>query len=274
MLGKRIRIERVIDRNTRKAVIVPLTHGVEMGPIEGIKDIRNSVDTMAIAGANSVILHKGIVPAAHRGSGKDIGLIIHLTGSVGDGTPTLVSDVEEAVAIGADAVSVRIEIGGKDEMAMLRLLGQVGRDACRWGMPLFALMYPVESKGKKPGINELMRAARIGAELGADVVRVPYSGSPDTFKEVVSACPVSLLALGGEKKAKEKDVLEMVRGVMDAGASGVSMGRNVFQYKKPGNMIKAVSQIVHKNYKVESALKILEDQPISGSIFSTSTPIW
>ncbi len=274
MLGKRIRMERVMDRNTRKAVIVPLTHGVGMGPIQGIKDIRNSVDTMALAGANSVILHKGIVPAAHRGAGKDIGLIIHLTGAAADGSQILVTDVEEAVAIGADAVSVRIEIGGKDEKAMLRLLGQVGRDAWRWGMPLFALMHPVERKGKQSDIKELMRAARIGAELGADVVRVPYSGSVESFKEVVSACPVPLLALGGEKKAKEKDVLEMVRGVMDAGASGVSMGRNVFQYKKPGNMIKAVSQIVHKNYKVETALRVLEDSLISSPIFATSTPIW
>jgi len=274
VLGKRIRMERVMDRNSRKAVIVPLTHGVGMGPIEGIKDIKNSVDTMALAGANAVVMHKGTVAAAHRRSGKDIGLIMHLTGTAADGSQTLVTDVEEAVVMGADAVSVRIEIGGNDEKAMLKLLGQVAKDAWRWGMPLFALMHPVEKKDKKQELKELMRAARIGAELGADVVRVPYSGSPDSFKEVVSACPVPLFALGGEKKAREKDVLEMVRGVVDAGASGVSMGRNIFQYKKPGNMIKAVSQIVHRNVKVETALKVLEEAPILSPIFSTGTPIW
>ncbi len=274
MLGKSIRMERVMDRNTRKAVIVPLTHGVGMGPIEGIKDIKNSVDTMAIAGANAVVMHKGTVAVAHRRSGKDIGLIMHLTGTASDGSQTLVTSVEEAVVMGADAVSVRVEIGDDDEKTMLKLLGEVARDASRWGMPLFALMHPVEKKGKGVDLEELMRAARIGAELGADVVRVPYSGSADTFKEVVSACPVPLLALGGEKKAKEKDVLEMVRGVMDAGASGVSMGRNIFQYKKPGNMIKAVSLIVHKNFKIETAMKVLEEAPILSPIFSTGTPIW
>ena len=274
MLGKKIRMERVMNRNTRKAVIVPLTHGVGMGPIEGIKDIKNSVDTMALAGANAVVMHKGTVAVAHRRSGKDIGLIVHLTGTTADGSQVLVTHVEEAIEIGADAVSVRIEIGGEDEKDMLKLLGQVAKDAWRWGMPLFALMHPVEKKDKRQELKELMRAARIGAELGADVVRVPYSGSAQSFKEVVSACPVPLLAIGGEKKAREKDVLEMVRGVMDSGASGISMGRNVFQYKKPGNMIKAVSEIVHKNYKVETAMKVLEESPIISPIFSTGTPIW
>ena len=274
MLGKSIRMERVMNRNTRKAVIIPLTHGVGMGPIEGIRDIKNSVDTMALAGANAVIMHKGSVAVAHRRSGKDIGLIVHLTGTTADGSQVLVTHVEEAIEIGADAVSVRIEIGGEDEKDMLKLLGQVAKDAWRWGMPLFALMHPVEKKDKRQELKELMRAARIGAELGADVVRVPYSGSAQSFKEVVSACPVPLLAIGGEKKAREKDVLEMVRGVMDSGASGISMGRNVFQYKKPGNMIKAVSEIVHKNYKVETAMKVLEESPIISPIFSTGTPIW
>jgi len=267
-------MERVMNRNTRKAVIVPLTHGVGMGPIEGIKDIKNSVDTMALAGANAVVMHKGTVAVAHRRSGKDIGLIVHLTGTTADGSQVLVTHVEEALEIGADAVSVRIEIGGEDEKDMLKLLGQVAKDAWRWGMPLFALMHPVEKKDKRQELKELMRAARIGAELGADVVRVPYSGSAQSFKEVVSACPVPLLAIGGEKKAREKDVLEMVRGVMDSGASGISMGRNVFQYKKPGNMIKAVSQIVHRNVKVETAMKVLEESPIISPIFSTGTPIW
>ena len=115
MLGKQIRMERVMDRNTRKAVMVPLIHGVGMGPIQGIRDIKNSVDTMALAGANAVILHKGIVAAAHRRAGEDIGLIIHLTATDKDEKQALVTDVEEAVVMGADAVSVRIEIGGPDE---------------------------------------------------------------------------------------------------------------------------------------------------------------
>jgi predicted phospho-2-dehydro-3-deoxyheptonate aldolase len=266
-------MERVMDRNTKKTVMIPLIHGVGMGPIEGIKDIKNSVDTMALAGANAVILHKGIVMAAHRRSGKDIGLILHLTATSDGGKQSLVTNVEEAIAIGADAVSVRIEVGGPDEDAMLMLLGEVSRDASRWGMPLFALMHTKQDKDDKKHLKKLMRAARIGAEMGADLVRVRYSGSAETFGEVVSVCPVPLLGISGERKLREKEVLEMVHGVMKAGAYGVSVGRNIFQYKRPGNMIKAVSQIVHKGFSVSTAIKALKEDPIESSVFG-ATPIW
>lgn len=273
MLGKRIRMERILDRNTGKTVMVPLIHGVGMGPIEGIKDIRNMVDTVALGGANGVILHKGIIPAAHRHSGRDIGLVIHLTASSEKQQQTLVTEVEEAVRIGADAVSVRIEVGRADESAMLGILGRVSRDAVRWGMPLFALMDPGHVKDEEKQLKNMMRAARIGVELGADLVRISYSGSPDTFKEIVSVCPVPLVAIGGEKKAREKDFLEMVYGVMEAGGQGVSAGRNIFQYKKPGNMIKAISQIVHRGFPASKAMEVLKDDPIESPIFSGSV-IW
>jgi predicted phospho-2-dehydro-3-deoxyheptonate aldolase len=273
MLGKKIRIERVMDRNTRKTVMVPLIHGVGMGPIEGIRDIKNCVDTVALGGANAVILHKGIVASAHRRSGKDIGLVLNLTATLENGEQALVTDVEEALTIGADAVSVRIGIGGPDEKEMLELLGRVARDALRWGLPLMVLMHPRPMKDKAKALKSSMRAARIGAEIGADLVRVPYTGSSESFKEVVSVCPVPLLATGGEKKVREKEVLEMVREVMEAGAYGVSIGRNIFQYKKPGNMIKAIKQIVHKGSSVSTAMGTLKEEPIEGSIFD-GTVIW
>jgi DhnA family fructose-bisphosphate aldolase class Ia len=257
MLGKKIRMERVMDRNTRKTVMVPLIHGVGMGPIEGIRDIKNCVDTVALGGANAVILHKGIVASAHRRSGKDIGLVLNLTATLENGEQALVTDVEEALTIGADAVSVRIGIGGPDEKEMLQLLGRVSRDALRWGLPLMVLMHPRPMKDNAKALKSSMRAARIGAEIGADLVRIPYTGSSESFKEVVSVCPVPLLATGGEKK----------------GAYGVSMGRNIFQYKKPGNMIKAIKQIVHKGSSVSAAMGALKEEPIEGSMFD-GTVIW
>jgi len=273
MLGKAIRMERVMDRTTKKTVMAPLIHGVGMGPIEGIKDIRNTVDVVSLGGANAVILHKGIVAVGHRRKGTDIGLILHLTATLENGKQALVTSVEEAITMGADAVSVRIGVHGPDEESMLKLLGDVSRDASRWGIPLFALMDPGSVKNEENQVQKLMRAARIGAELGADLVRIPYSGSADTFKEVVSVCPVPVVAIGGEKKSREKEFLEMVYAVMEAGASGISAGRNIFQYKKPGNMIKAISQIVHKGSSVSKALEALREEPIESSIFA-KTPIW
>ena len=270
MLGKQIRLERVMDRNTRKTLQVPLVHGVGMGPIEGIKDILNTVDTVALGGANAVILHKGIVAAAHRGAGTDIGLIIHLTATTNQGRQVLVTSVEEAVRMGADAVSVRIEIDGPDEAEMLALLGGVAEEAEQWGMPLLALMHPQPRKESAKQLAALARAARIGGEMGADVVRVPYHKK---FEEVAGACPVPVIAIGGATKAAPKALLEMARGTIKAGGCGLSVGRAIFQYDKPGNMIKALSMVVHNNAEVKEALEVLKKRPIESSMFGGSV-IW
>jgi DhnA family fructose-bisphosphate aldolase class Ia len=90
---------------------------------------------------------------------------------------------------------------------------------------------------------------------------------------VVSACPVPLVAIGGEKKVRERDFLNMVSDIMQTGAYGISVGRNVFQYKKPGNMIKAITQIVHKGFAVSTAVSALSEEPLESAILSHSV-IW
>ena len=170
-------------------------------------------------------------------------------------------------------VSVRIEVGGSDEDIMLKTLGKVSRDCFKWGMPLFALMHPHPKRDKEKQLKAVMRAARIGAEIGADLVRVPYTGSIETFQEVVGACPVPLVAIGGERKVRERDFLRLVSNVMQTGAYGISVGRNVFQYKKPGNMIKAMTQIVHKGFAVSTAVSALSEESLESSVLSRSV-IW
>jgi class I fructose-bisphosphate aldolase len=79
MIGKKIRLERIIDRNSRRTVIIPMDHGVTVGPIEGLADMRDAVSKVVAGGANAILMHKGIVRAGHRGTGRDVGLIIHLS---------------------------------------------------------------------------------------------------------------------------------------------------------------------------------------------------
>ncbi|GAF89979.1 unnamed protein product, partial [marine sediment metagenome] len=81
MIGKMIRLERIIDRNSHRTVIIPMDHGVTVGPIEGLADMRTAISKVVAGGANAILMHKGIVHAGHRGTGKDVGLIVHLSGS-------------------------------------------------------------------------------------------------------------------------------------------------------------------------------------------------
>ena len=115
MIGKQIRMERIINRNTSKSVIVPMDHGVSSGPICGIVDLRDAIDRVVRGGANAIVEHKGMVGPGHRRSGKDIGLIMHLSASTSlsphPNTKTLVCTVEEALRLGADAVSIHVNIG-------------------------------------------------------------------------------------------------------------------------------------------------------------------
>lgn len=261
--GKSIRIERILKRDTGHTIIVPMDHGVSVGPIPGLIDVASMVNNVAEGGANAVIVHKGIVRHGHRGYGKDIGMIIHLSGSTSLGpdpdNKVLVSTMEEAMKFGADAVSVHVNIGAQNEADMLKKLGNVSRECMEWGMPLIAMMYPRGKKVKSEHDVEVVKlAARVGAELGADIIKTNYTGDIDSFREVIQGCPVPVVIAGGPKMDTVEDVLEMVKGAIEAGASGTSIGRNVFQAENPVAMVKAFSRIVHDGYEVEEALKEIQ----------------
>ncbi|MGC9444702.1 MAG: 2-amino-3,7-dideoxy-D-threo-hept-6-ulosonate synthase [Candidatus Methanospirareceae archaeon] len=257
-LGKAIRMERIVDRQTHRAVIVPMDHGITAGPISGLIDLRATVDKVAEGGANAVLGHMGLPLHGHRGYGKDIGLIIHLSASTRLGPDpnhkVLVTRVTDAIKIGADAVSVHINVGADDEAEMLTDLGRVARTCDQWGMPLLAMMYPRGPKVQSEHEVEYVKhAARVGAELGVDMIKTNYTGSPETFKEVVQGCQIPVVIAGGPKMGTEHELFEMIYDAIQVGAAGVSIGRNVFQAENPILLVRKISKLVHERYTVEEA---------------------
>jgi len=262
-IGKAIRLERIIDRNTGRTVIIPMDHGISIGPVEGLIDWKATVNAVAEGGANAIVQHKGLVETGHRRHGKDVGLIIHLSASTSlapdPNAKTMVCTIEEALQFGADAVSIHVNIGADDERSMLHDFGIVSREARRWGVPLLAMMYTRGSKIRNEFDPAFVKhAARVGAELGADIVKVPYTGSPETFVQVVEGCFVPVVIAGGEKMNTDKEILTIVEGSMEAGGAGVSIGRNVFQHRDPTRMVQAMCQIVHQGAPLDDALRMLE----------------
>lgn len=263
MIGKKIRLERIIDRNSGRTVIVPMDHGVTVGPIEGLADMRTAVTNMVEGGANAILMHKGIVRAGHRASGRDVGLIIHLSAgttlSPDPNAKELVCTVEEAVKLGADAVSVHINLGAETDRTMLRQLGMVSGHCMEWQMPLVAMMYTRGPKVKNEyDVEHIKHAARVGAELGADIIKVPYTGSIESFKQVVYGCTVPVVIAGGPKMSTDADILKMVDESLKAGAAGISIGRNAFQHARPSQMVKAMCRMVHENITVKEAAVLLK----------------
>ena len=168
-IGKNIRIERIIDRKSKRTIIIPMDHGLTMGTILGLENIADMVDKVALGGANAILMHSGMVGAGHRQYGKDIGLIIHLSGATNlapdPNRKVLVCTVERAIKMGADAVSIHINIGADEEPEMLQDASKVVESAREWGIPLLAMMYPRGKKIRDENDPEVVNiAVRAGVE--------------------------------------------------------------------------------------------------------------
>jgi len=260
-IGKAIRMERIINRNTGKTVIVPMDHGVTVGPIQGLIDLSKAVNQVAEGGANAVLGHVGLPRYGHRHYGPDIGLILHLSAStVLSSRPNkkvLVNTVENALRMGADGVSIHINVGDDDEAEMLEDFGRVAVECAYWGMPLLAMMYPRgQMIADERDVEVVKIAARIGAELGADFIKTNYTGDPESFAQVVEGCPAPILIAGGSKLTTA-EIFQHIEGAMQAGAKGLSIGRNVFQHRNPTLFVRAACAIVHEGKSAAEALEML-----------------
>lgn len=254
MWGKEVRLSRIMREG--KILCVPMDHGLTDGPIEGIKRLGDTVERVASGGATCVVLHKGMIKSLKKAS---ISVLMHLSGSTSLGPEpnrkVRVGDVLEAVRLGADGVSVHVNVGGEpSEPDMLAKLGEVAAEADELGMPLLAMMYARGPKVKdKYDPRLIAHVARVGAELGADIVKVPYTGNPETFRMVTEGVDIPVIIAGGPRIENDLDVLKMVAGAMEAGAAGVAFGRNIFQHESPENMVKAIASIIFEGASPEEA---------------------
>ena len=261
-LGKQVRLERIINRNNGRTIIVPMDHGVSMGSVPGLLDMKETVDDMAEGGADAVLMHKGLIRCSHRHSGQDVGLIMHLSAST-DLSPStnykvLVATVEEAIRHGADAVSCHVNLGDPNEELMLADLGRVAEKCDNWGMPLLAMMYGRGPKIKDSYAPEVVaHCARVGLELGADIIKVSYTGDPASFADVCAVSCAPVVIAGGPRMNSTRDVLTMVYDSLKAGGSGLSMGRNVFGHPNRVQLVRALRAIVHDGADVDTAMKIV-----------------
>ena len=259
--GKTRRLRRIF-RNDGRTVIIPMDHGVSIGPIHGLEDMARIVDDVSQGEADAVLVHAGIAKTVHT---KRLGLILHLSGatrlSSDPNWKTQVSTIKEALRLGADAVSVHINVGSLREQDMLDRFSHIVEECDDLGVPTLAMMYP-----RGPGVkNEhlfdvVSHAARLGYELGADIVKTNYTGDIDSFRNVIETVKVPVVIAGGPRASNDKEALQMISDSIKAGAAGVSIGRNVFQHDDPTRMTMALVDIVHNGATASQALTILGEK--------------
>ncbi len=256
--GKTRRMRRIF-RGDKKTFVIAMDHGVTLGPVQGLENMQETVNRVVNGGVDAILVHKGI---AKHVNVQNASLIIHVSAStILGGKPGLkvgVCTVEEAVRLGADAVSAHINIGDQDEGSMLEFLGALSAQCEAYGMPLLAMMYPRGPKiQSEHGVEVVSHAARIGAELGADIVKTNYTGDIESFRRVIRGCHVPVVVAGGPRMKTDMEVLELAHDSMEAGAAGLSFGRNVFQHKDQETMSRALTSIIHQGATAKDAANVL-----------------
>ncbi|HLG60900.1 MAG TPA: 2-amino-3,7-dideoxy-D-threo-hept-6-ulosonate synthase [Ktedonosporobacter sp.] len=257
MSGKQIRLGRICKAD-RRTVIVPIDQSITTGPIAGLERIDETIRSIVAGQPDAIVMHRGPVLS---GLWKDIsptGLIIHLSaGTQLTDQPqvkALVGSVKEAVKLGADGISVHISLGlgTERDRAVLADLGNISDECVEWGMPLLAMMYVYGSQPEKIAEN-IIHAARIGGELGADLIKVNYPGSLKALERLITTSFVPIVIAGGAITEDGRETLKLAEEVIAAGAAGVCIGRNVFQHKYPANMARALTAIVHHGVTAKEA---------------------
>ncbi len=260
-VGSLRRFNRIINPKTGRAIIVPMDHGMSDGAPRGLRDMAKAVADMDEGGADAVLLHKGLIHKSNYEAHMRLGFIMHISASTSlssrPNKKMLVGDVEEAVRLGADAVSIHVNLGDEDESFMLSDAGMVAKQCSLWGMPLVIMVYARGHNVDSFSPRNIAHCARVGAEVGADIVKVPYTGNVESFARVVEDCGVPVLIAGGPKLDSTKKLLEMVHGSLQAGGAGLSMGRNVFEHPRRVELLKALRAMVHQSVSVEEALRML-----------------
>lgn len=200
--GKTRRLRRIFRRDKR-TVIIPMDHGVSVGPIEGLEDMARTMEHIAQGEADAVLVHAGIAKTVNT---DEMGLILHLSGATRltsePNWKMQVTTVKEAVRLGADAVSVHINVGSQHEQDMLDRFSRILEECDDYGLPTLAMMYPrgpsIQNEHDYEVVNH---AARLGYELGADIVKTNYTGDTKSFQNVVKSIRVPLVVAGGPKTA-------------------------------------------------------------------------
>ncbi len=238
-----------------KALYLAYDQGMEHGPSDFNDENVNPQDILDISVQgkfNAVILQKGVAEKYYLGSSysNSIPLILKLNGKtnlIQDDDPfsPQICSVEEAVAIGASAVGYTIYVGSKYESEMFKEFSKIEEDAHSSNIPLIGWMYLNGSGTKDRDVKELTAyAARIGLELGADIIKIKYPGDLKSLSWAVESAGKTKIVVSGGEKEEEKIFLETVTDVMKSGAIGMAVGRNIWQSENPLALTQKLKSII------------------------------
>ena len=258
-LGKDVRLNRLTNKKSGKFVAITVDHAIARGVLPALVNIHETVRKVVEGRPDAMTMQKGIAQSVFKPYAGMIPILLKSTSfspyHMNVDVPT--ADVEEAVRLGADAISIGVIVGGPEQKEQMAHLARISKDAASYGMPLVCHIYPRGSEVKDPKDPDAVAyAVRMAAELGVDIIKTNWNGSAAAFTKAVEACPARVVLAGGSPGNSLESYLTMTREAMDIGVFGVTYGRFVFDNPNPAAVINAVKSIVHDNLGVKEALEV------------------
>jgi fructose-bisphosphate aldolase/2-amino-3,7-dideoxy-D-threo-hept-6-ulosonate synthase len=235
MIGKTRRLNRLLVGEQKRCLLSPLDHGGWLGPVQGLHRPRTIVEAVIAGGANALLISPGFYKRVAPVIPTSVGIVLRVSLTAGlsqDGfQETPIASLETALRMDADAIVVSVFFGRSGDIEIYRWLASLIDNAERYGMPVVAEMMPPFDKAYEA--EPIAHAARIGMEIGADIIKTNYCGDVETMRDITASVPVPIIVAGGPSKGDDDDTATMARDAIAGGAVGVAIGRRVWQSDDP-----------------------------------------
>lgn len=246
MIGKTRRLGRLLVGEQQRCLLTPLDHGGWLGPIQGLDRPSTIVEAVIKGGANALLFSPGFYRAVAPAIPPSVGIVLRVSLTAGlsaDGTQeTPIATLDTALRMDADAIAISVFFGRPGDIDIYRWLAQLADASQAYDMPVVAEMMPPQDNFYDA--KAIAHAARIGMELGADIVKTNYCGDIDRFREVVEAVPVPIIVAGGPGGGADDSTVGVARDAIRAGAAGVAFGRRVWQSDDPEGVTRQLKQVI------------------------------
>jgi DhnA family fructose-bisphosphate aldolase class Ia len=246
-----LRLRRLADPDSGRALLLSFTAGMELGPVPGLADLPGTVGALAETGnVTGAVVHAGVLPSLfNRFPALPCGTVADLFGGTWMTTRPerreQICTLEHAVRVGADAVLATVALGSTDETRQLRLCGQIARDSASWGMPLIVRIDTTQTDARRQYAPAMSgHGARLAYEIGADMVIVHFTDSPDAFAAAVRGVAIPVLVGGGPHMETDGALLDSVGRAVGAGAAGVALSSSLFWHDGPTPALARLAETV------------------------------
>lgn len=259
-LGKRIRLQRIFGHPSGRLCSIAVDHfiGYGEGLPRGLRQIGATLEAVMAAAPDAVTMHKGIAAALWAPyAGRTPWILQSTLGRPDDlACCQQASTPEDAVRLGADGFAVAAFVRHASESIYLKNLADCVREAARFEMPVFCHIYPRDvDKRISFAPDDIAWAVRCALEMGADVIKTPYCGDLAAHRQIVAECPVPVVAAGGPQAGTFLEALRMMGEVVEAGAVGATIGRNVWSFPHVTAAVRAFKAVIHDRQPAAEAAR-------------------